>query len=143
MKRLVIAIALVALAAGGWPAARLAAQEGKTARGTVTALAADSLTLKVGDHEMKFGVDSKTTVEAAGAGTKSRAAQAAGASGPKLTDVVKVGQPVQVSYTEGAERCRRRGSGPSPASLPTPGQSPVPLERRRPWGRSSPSQQPR
>src|SRR6185295_17232278 len=100
MKRLVMALALVAFAAGGWPAARLAAQEGKTARGTVTALGADSLTLKVGDHEMKFGVDSKTTVEAVGAGTKSRAAQAAGASGPKLTDVVKVGQPVQVNYTE-------------------------------------------
>ena len=100
MKRTSIALALVALAAAGWPAARLAAQESKMARGTVTAVAADSLTVKVGDHDMKFGVDSKTNVEAVGAGTKTRQAQAKGAPGPKLTEVVKVGQPVAVSYTE-------------------------------------------
>ena len=100
MKRTSIALALVALAAAGWPAAPLAAQESKMARGTVTSVAADSLTVKVGDHDMKFGVDSKTNVEAVGAGTKTRQAQAAGAPGPKLTEVVKVGQPVAVSYTE-------------------------------------------
>jgi hypothetical protein len=100
MKQTLIALALVALAAGGWPAARLAAQDSKTARGTVTALGADSVTLKVGDHEMKFSVDGKTNVEAIGAGTKTRSAQAAGAPGPKLSDVVKVGQPVSVNYTE-------------------------------------------
>jgi cobalamin biosynthesis Mg chelatase CobN len=100
MKRTLLALALVALAAAGWPAARLAAQESKMARGAVTAVAADSLTVKVGGQDMKFIVDSKTNVEAVGAGTKSRQAQAAGAPGPKLTDVVKVGQPVAVSYTE-------------------------------------------
>ena len=100
MKRTLIALALVTLAAAGWPAGGVAAQEGKMARGTVTAVAADSVTVKVGDHDMKFSVDNKTNVEAAGAGTKTRKAQAAGAAGPKLTEVVKVGQPVAVSYTE-------------------------------------------
>ena len=100
MKRTLIALALVALAATGWPAARLAAQEAKTARGTVTAVAADSVTVKVADHDMTFSIDNKTNVEAVGAGTKTRKAQAAGAAGPKLTEVVKVGQPVAVSYTE-------------------------------------------
>ena len=99
MKRTLIALALVALAAAVWPAG-LAAQESKMARGTVSAVAADSLTVKVGATDMKFNVDSKTNVEAVGAGTKTRQAQAAGAPGPKLTDVVKVGQPVAVSYTE-------------------------------------------
>jgi hypothetical protein len=124
MKRTSIALALVALAAAGWPAARLAAQEGKMARGTVTAVAADSVTVKVGAQEVKFNVDSKTSVEAIGAGTKTRRAQAAGAPGPKLTEVVKVGQPVAVSYTETggsnhATRIRAISSVPNEAGATT------------------------
>ena len=99
MKRTLIALALVSLAAAAWPA-RLDAQEAKMARGTVSAVAADSLTVKVGATDMKFTVDSKTAVEAVGAGTKTRQAQAAGAAGPKLSEVLKIGQPVTVSYTE-------------------------------------------
>jgi hypothetical protein len=125
MKRTLIAFALVALAAAGWPAARLAAQEGKMARGTVTAVAADSITVKVGATDIKFSVDAKTNVEAIGAGTKTRQAQAAGAPGPKLTEVVKVGQPVAVSYTESggsnlATRIRAISSVPNEAGA-TPG----------------------
>ena len=100
MRRTLIALALGALAVAGWPTTQLLAQETKTARGTVTALAADSVTVKAGDHEMKFAVDSKTSVEATGAGTKAKQAQAAGQAGPKLTDVVKVGQAVAVSYRD-------------------------------------------
>jgi hypothetical protein len=100
MKRTLIALALLALAVAGWPTTQLRAQETKMARGTVTALAADSVTVKVGDQEMKFGVDAKTNVEAVGAGTKTRQAQAAGQPGPKLSEVVKVGQPIAVSYHE-------------------------------------------
>jgi uncharacterized protein DUF5666 len=100
MKRRLIALALGVVVVAGWPTARLLAQETKTARGTVTALAADSVTVKVGDHDMKFGVDAKTSVEATGAGTKARQAQAAGQAGAKLTDVIKVGQAVEVSYHE-------------------------------------------
>ena len=99
MKRVFVVLALGTLAAAGWPAAQLLAQE-KTARGTVTALAADMVTVKVGETEMKFAVDGKTTVEATGAGTKAKQAQAAGQPGAKLTDVIKVGQPVTVSYQD-------------------------------------------
>jgi hypothetical protein len=61
-------------------------------------MAADSVSVKVQNVDMKFVVDTKTVVEARGAGTKSRAAQRAGAAGPKLGDVVKVGDNVEVSY---------------------------------------------
>jgi hypothetical protein len=64
----------------------------------VTAIGADSVTVKVREADMKFGVDDKTMVEAVGAGTKSRAAEAAGKAGPKLSEVVKPGQAVEVSY---------------------------------------------
>jgi hypothetical protein len=97
MKRTVLVLATLAVI--GWltPAH---AQGTKSARGTVTAMAADSVTVKTATGEMKFGVDDKTVVEAAGAGTKARAAAAAGKPGPKLADVVKTGQSVQVSYRD-------------------------------------------
>jgi hypothetical protein len=76
---------------------------------------------------MTFTIDSKTFVEARGAGTKTRAAQASGKSGAKLADVVKVGQSVAVTYHEmnGARRASvvravaaaSAGNG-SPASEP-------------------------
>jgi hypothetical protein len=94
---LAFALAVVALLAGP---ASLAAQETKSARGTATVVAEDSLTVKTPEGDRKFVVDSKTTVEAIGAGTRTRQAQAAGQAGPKLTEVLKVGQPVAVNYTE-------------------------------------------
>jgi hypothetical protein len=99
MKSLSIAIALAAVTLAATPAAS-SAQETKTARGTVSIVADDSLTIKMPGHEMKFAVDTKTTVEVVGGGTRTRQAQQAGQPGPKLTEVLKVGQPVTVSYTE-------------------------------------------
>jgi hypothetical protein len=49
---------------------------------------------------MTFDVDSKTAVEAPGAGRQTRAAQAAGASGIKLTSAIQSGQAVIVTYRE-------------------------------------------
>jgi hypothetical protein len=98
MRRTFVALALGALVVAGWPATQAFAQDTKTARGSVTAMAADSINVKVQNVDMKFMVDSKTTVEARGAGTKSKAAQAAGMAGPKLGEVVKVGDAVEVSY---------------------------------------------
>ena len=98
MRRTLLALPLAALAIVGWPATNASAQETKTARGTVSAISASSVTVKVGQTDMTFGVDEKTTVEAVGAGTKSRQAEAAGKAGPKLTDVLKAGQAVEVSY---------------------------------------------
>src|SRR5207302_5173944 len=55
---------------------------------------------KVGTNDMKFSVDAQTTVIAAGAGSRTRQAQAAGQAGPKLSEVVRTGQAVMVNYRE-------------------------------------------
>lgn len=123
MRQTIVALALTA-AVAGWasPTALAQSAKAKTARGTVTAMAADSVTVKVANVDMTFTVDGKTEVVAAGAGTKGREAQKAGASGPKLADVVKVGQPVQVTYrdmggTLHAARIRAMlTAGPDPAA---------------------------
>ena len=101
MRRAFVLIPVLALLVSGWFCTVLKAQASKTARGTVTAMAGDSVTVKVGAADMKFMVDAaKTTVEAAGAGSKTRQARAAGAAGPKLSDIVKVGQAVEVTYMD-------------------------------------------
>ncbi len=98
MRRLLLAVPLAALSVVGWPTTHALAQDTKTARGTLTAMAADSVTVKVGAVDMKFSVDDKTKVEAPGAGGTARQAAAAGKAGPKLADVLVVGQAVEVSY---------------------------------------------
>jgi hypothetical protein len=98
MKSLSIAIAVAAVTLAA-PASSFA-QETKTARGTVSIVADDSLTIKMPGNQLKFTVDAKTTVEVVGGGTRTREAQQAGQPGPKLTAVLKVGQPVTVTYTE-------------------------------------------
>jgi hypothetical protein len=95
----VFAVSLLALLVMAWPSTSKA-QDTKTARGTVTAMAGDSLTVKVGANDMKFTVDSQTEVVAPGAGTRARRAQQAGQAGPKLNEVVKTGQAVVVTYRE-------------------------------------------
>ncbi|HEY6213648.1 MAG TPA: DUF5666 domain-containing protein [Vicinamibacterales bacterium] len=70
----------------------------KTARGTVTAIAADSITVRVHDRAMRFVVDQRTEAIAPGATHRTSAAQKSGLAGPKLADLIKVGQSVEVSY---------------------------------------------
>jgi hypothetical protein len=81
-----------------WPTPYALAEDAKVARGTVVAIAASSLTVRVNGQDLTFAVDSKTFVEARGASTKSREAAAVGKSGPKLGDVLRVGQGVAVTY---------------------------------------------
>jgi hypothetical protein len=78
---------------------RAAAQD-KTARGTVTAMSANKLTVSVAGTSMDFMVDEKTVVEARGGATAARKAAAANQAGAKLGDVIKTGQSVEVSYKE-------------------------------------------
>jgi hypothetical protein len=66
----------------------------------VSAVAGDTITVNVGGKEMKFMADSKTMITAEGAGAKTRAAAAAQQAGPKLTDLLKAGQAVIVTFTE-------------------------------------------
>ena len=98
MRRFVVPIVIVAVT-GAFIAAA-AAQEAKTARGTVTALTGTMLTVDVAGTSLTFAVDDKTRVEAPGAGTATRQAQSAGQAGVKITDVVKTGNAVEVTYTE-------------------------------------------
>lgn len=81
------------------PAAQ--AQGTKSARGTVSALGAQSISVAAGGRDLVFSVDAKTVLTATGAGTADRRAQTPG-SGPKLADFVKVGDAVTVSYQEQA-----------------------------------------
>lgn len=119
MRRLVLALPLAALALAGWPASA-GAQEQKT-RGTLASIAADSITVKVGQADMKFSVDEKTSVTAPGGTTKTMRAAAAGKSGPKLSDVLKVGDAVEVSYTDAGGRhatAIRKVSSPGSGGVP-------------------------
>jgi hypothetical protein len=117
MRRMVVAVPLAALLLAGW-LTPVAAQETKTARGSVTAMTGDMLTVKAGDREMKFTIDAKTTVTAEGAGTAAREAEKAGKAGLKLADVIKVGDAVEVSYHEMGATLHaarvRRVSSPGP-----------------------------
>src|SRR5712691_1665255 len=100
MQSVLLGVSVALLSVICWPTPYALADDTKVARGTVVAIAGSSLTVKVRDQEMTFTVDSKTFVEARGAGTKARAAQASGKSGPTLADVVKAGQSVAVTYHE-------------------------------------------
>jgi len=100
MKSVLLGVALAVLSVVLWPAPYALAQDTKIARGTVVEIGSSWLTVKVRDQQMKFTVDAKTMVEAKGAGTKSRQAVAVGKAGPKLADVLRVGQGVAVTYIE-------------------------------------------
>jgi Domain of unknown function (DUF5666) len=118
MRRYVRALPLAAVVLVGWLASEATAQE-KTARGTVTAMSGNSMTVKAGTQELKFTVDAKTTVVATGGSTASRTAEAAGKGGPSLSELIKVGEAVEVNYTEAGgalhatrvRRIRDAGSG--------------------------------
>ena len=94
------AIALLFVVGSGL-ASQAAAQGTKSARGTVTAMSGDSITVKAAERELKLTVDTKTVLEASGAGTAERKAEAAGKPGStRLADFVKVGDAVEVNYQE-------------------------------------------
>jgi hypothetical protein len=94
---LVIAFAVAALAAPG-----VSAAPEKWARGKITAIGADSITLDVSGQAMTFKVAPTTDVIAPGAGTKAREASQMTGQKPKVSDVLKVGDRVEVRYEEAA-----------------------------------------
>src|SRR5579864_9159874 len=93
--RVAVVLALAALSA--MTAVAQKAPEAKSARGTVTAVTDDSLTVNVHDHSMTFTVDRATQVKAT-AGDRRTAANQKGGLAPRLSDAFKVGQSVEVSY---------------------------------------------
>ena len=119
MKRF-IAILGCAVLLAATPSAAMA-QETKTAKGSVTAIGANSITVKVGAKDMTFAVDATTKVVAPGGSTKTREAKAEGKTGPMLTEVVKVGQDVEVSYHEqGMHAAIIQSPPPPPPAAPKP-----------------------
>jgi hypothetical protein len=127
MRRIVLAVPVAAVALLAWFALDATAQTTKTTRGTVTALSGDMVTVKTDSGEMKFAVDAKTTVTAEGGTTASRKADASGKSGPKLSELIQVGNPVEVTYMESGGTMRATGirrvataGGPAPTGSTAP-----------------------
>jgi hypothetical protein len=58
------------------------------------------LTVKAGAGDLTFAVSGDTKVEAPGAGRRTRTAKEAGGSGVRITEFVKTGKPVLVTYRE-------------------------------------------
>lgn len=80
------------------------AQQTKTVTGSITSIAADSVTVKAADgQDMTFKIDSETQVIVPGGGTKTRAAKAEG-KGVTAADLLKAGQAVEVRYHDDGMR---------------------------------------
>ena len=122
MKQVLAVVALAVVAA--LVAAPAAVAQTKTVRGTVVSVTGDTLVVKVAGQDMTFKVDKATEVQARGAGTAQRKAEAAGAPGVKFTDFVKAGEGAEVSYKEAAGVMTatfvRAGLPPAEGKLPEP-----------------------
>jgi len=112
-RRLALPSILFVLACAAVPAL---ADAPKEAHGIVTSIRGGSLAINLpSDTDVTFRFDDKTSVVARGAGRKMRQAQADGAAGIKLADVLPIGVSVRVSYEErdGQRYARRIVSLPS------------------------------
>jgi hypothetical protein len=100
ITRLTLSTALVLM----WTATPTSAGDAaKAARGIVTSLSGGSIAINLpSDTDIIFRVDENTRVVARGAGRKMRQAQADGAAGVKLADVLPIGVSVEVRYEERA-----------------------------------------
>jgi hypothetical protein len=101
MRSRIIALAFGAVAVLSVSSPALA-QTSKVAHGTVASIAGQWVTVKSGNEDLKFSVDSKTVVEARGAGTKANRAAAAGKPGATIGEVLQTGQNVEVTYNDNA-----------------------------------------
>jgi hypothetical protein len=99
MKPTMIALTLATVSMF-WGPAPAVAGDAKVARGTIASIAAQSVTVTVGDHDMTFHVDNKTRVEARGGSTKTARAAVTGKPGVHIDELLKTGQSVAVTYTD-------------------------------------------
>jgi len=101
MKWTQLAIPLSALLMIGVATSSASAQGTKKATGTISTVAANSVTVKTqSGQEMTFSVDKDTSIVTPGGGTKTKAAKAEGKAGVSATELLKQGQAVEVSYHE-------------------------------------------
>ncbi len=124
MKRLIAMLGCAVLVA-----AAPALAQTKTVKGSVTAVSGSSITVNAGGKDMTLTVDGKTTVVARGGATKAREAQAAGKPGLLITDIVKTGEAVEVTYHEKemhADTVRAIASVPPPPPPGAPKAEPAP-----------------
>lgn len=110
MRRTVLAATLAAATLVAFVTTPAFGQSTQTARGAVTAMAGNTVSIASGDRAMTFAIDRQTVVTATGAGTASRAAASAGKSGPKFSELIKVGDTIEVVY-------RDRGGKPTATSV--------------------------
>jgi hypothetical protein len=97
MKRLMMLFVAVLLVAAPAFAQTKAAGKTMTATGKVTAVTADSISVKGKDADWTFGVDNGTTVVAKG-GSHKMAAMKADKKPTVVTEFVNVGDDVTVKY---------------------------------------------
>ena len=118
MRSTLIALTLAVLSVFWGPIPAAFAQDVRVAEGTIAAIGGRSLTVKVGDHDMAFNVDSKTMVQARGASSKATRIAASGKPGPHLADVLQPGQAVAVTYSDLAGGLRASEIKAIPKSSP-------------------------
>lgn len=98
MRRFILSVGSALVLVAGPAVAQ--AQQTRTVTGSITAISADSVTVKAADgRDMTFKIDSSTQVIAPGGGTKARAAKAEG-KGVTAADLLKTGQAVEIRYHE-------------------------------------------
>ena len=103
MKPFIVGLAVAVVVSLSLASTTVSAQDkASTAKGVVSAVAGDTLTVKVAGKDMAFTVDANTNIVARGAGTATKEAKKEGMKGPKLADVVKAGDEVDVSYKTAA-----------------------------------------
>jgi hypothetical protein len=98
MKR--VSFVLSAAVAVALVAAGSAFAGAEAIRGTVTAIGADSITVDSMGAAKVFKLDQATNILGKGGSTATRAAKMAGEAGPKISDVLKVGDTVEVHYKD-------------------------------------------
>jgi hypothetical protein len=97
-QKALFAVTLLVLGLG---AGSLAAQDKvMTVVGPVEKIGGDLLVVSSGGKNMQFITTAKTTVKVAAGGAKQVEARREGKEGLKITEVVSVGDQVQVRYTE-------------------------------------------
>lgn len=97
--RQILAVASIAIVIG-LAGIQAAVEDTKTARGAVRATAPDAVTIQVGSNEVIFKVDSATKVMTRGGSKVMQDARAVGKTSVPYTEVVKVGQMVELVYHE-------------------------------------------
>ena len=99
MRRTVLAVSLTAIVVAVL-ATVAHAQSTQMARGTISAITGDTVTVATADRPMTFTVDAKTVVTQRGLARRRGRLRRRAKPGPKLSELLKVGEPVEVSYRD-------------------------------------------